>query len=246
MGKMEQQLVAQCDEVIAVSESLVERMTLQRRSAKLLTHGVDLEFWRTSSGTELEQDPVFQRLERPLAVFWGVVDQRMNTGWVQALANKLQNGTIVLVGPLDNPNEALLKTPRVVHLRSRPYEQLPDLARLADVLIMPYADLPVTRAMQPLKLKEYLATGKPVVVSELPATLPWKDCLDIAATSEQFSDLVADRLKTGMPATQAIARRCLKAESWEAKAKQFEAWVGCVPVESTEARIISPESCSVL
>jgi hypothetical protein len=35
---------------------------------------------------------------------------------------------------------------------------------------MPYADLAATRAMQPLKLKEYLATGRPVVVRDLPAT----------------------------------------------------------------------------
>ena len=37
---------------------------------------------------------------------------------------------------------------------------------------MPYADLPVTRAMQPLKLKEYLVTDRPVVVADLPADQP--------------------------------------------------------------------------
>ena len=55
---------------------------------------------------------------------------------------------------------------------------------------MPYADLPVTRAMQPLKLKEYLATGKPVVVRDLPATEPWADCLDVAETPEAFAAAV--------------------------------------------------------
>ena len=60
----------------------------------------------------------------------------------------------------------------------------PALAREAAVLVMPYADLPVTRAMQPLKLKEYLATGRPVVVRDLPATRAWADCLDLAGTPE--------------------------------------------------------------
>ncbi len=46
-------------------------------------------------------------------------------------------------------------------------EELPALAQQASVLIMPYADLPVTRVMQPLKLKEYLATGRPVVAAPL-------------------------------------------------------------------------------
>ncbi len=47
---------------------------------------------------------------------------------------------------------------------------------------MPLADLPVTRAMQPLKLKEDLATDKPAVVRDLPPNRAWADCPDVAAT----------------------------------------------------------------
>ena len=60
-----------------------------------------------------------------------------------------------------------------------PPSALPALAGRVAVLIAPYAELPVTRAMQPLKLKEYLATGKPVVVRKLPATEEWADCCDV-------------------------------------------------------------------
>ena len=82
-----------------------------------------------------------------------------------------------------------------------PFEELPRLAREAGVLVMPYADLPVTRAMQPLKLKEYLATGRPVVVRDLPATRPWADCLDLADTAEEFR-------QCGLPAAGGgLARR---------------------------------------
>ena len=90
---------------------------------------------------------------------------------------------------------------------------------------MPYADLPVTRAIQPLKLKEYLATGKPVVVRDLPATRPWDDCLDLADTPESFAAAVRMRLTEGMPAQQRAARSRLAAESWDAKARDFERWV---------------------
>ena len=41
--------------------------------------------------------------------------------------------------------------------------------------------------MQPLKLKEYLATGRPAVVRDLPATRDWADCLDLACTPEEFA-----------------------------------------------------------
>ena len=93
------------------------------------------------------------------------------------------------------------------------------------MLIAPYADLPVTRAMQPLKLKEYIATGKPVVVRKLPATEPWADCVDVVETPEEFATVVMERLQLGLPDTQRRARQRLESESWAAKAEQFERWL---------------------
>lgn len=86
------------------------------------------------------------------------------------------------------------------------YKQLPSLARGANVLVMPYADRPVTRAMQPLKLKEYLATGKPVGLCDLPATRAWADCGDVVADAASFVQASLDRARTGTPAAQSKAR----------------------------------------
>ena len=87
---------------------------------------------------------------------------------------------------------------------------------------MPYEDVPVTRAMQPLKVKEYLATGKPVVVRDLPSTRDWSDCLDLASDAESFADVVIKRLHSGPVASQELARRRLIDDSWDAKARSFE------------------------
>jgi glycosyltransferase involved in cell wall biosynthesis len=165
-------------------------------------------------------------LERPLVVFWGVVDRRMDVAFVRRLAADMDRGTIVLAGPHNDPDPALLKLPRVVCTGPLPFDQLPGLAREAAVLVMPYADLPVTRAMQPLKLKEYLATGRPVVVRDLPATGDWADALDLAQTPEAFSAAVRRRLAVGVPADQRAARGRLAGESWAAKARAFERCVG--------------------
>jgi glycosyltransferase involved in cell wall biosynthesis len=101
-------------------------------------------------------------------------------------------------------------------------EQLPGLARLSSVLIMPYADLPVTRAMQPLKLKEYLATGLPCVVSDLPANRDWADCLDLAKSPQQFVAAVKRRLQECISDDQKHARRRLSQESWDEKARRLK------------------------
>ena len=218
--RLEERLVNQVDEIVAVSEPLRDRLSAATgRPIRLLTHGVDLDYW---SGHQVESIPAIDGLERPLVVFWGVVDRRMDVDFVRRLAADLKRGTIVLVGPHNNPDPELLQLPRMVSTGALPYECLPRLAREAAVLVMPYADLPVTRAMQPLKLKEYLATGKPVVARDLPATGAWADALDSADTTAKFSAAVMRRLDTGLPSVQQAARERLADESWAAKARAFE------------------------
>jgi glycosyltransferase involved in cell wall biosynthesis len=238
MAQMERQLLQHCDDVIAVSENLVEHIAGSGRSAHLLPHGVDLTFWQSPSA-ECRLQRELEHLPRPLIVFWGVIDRRMNVDWIRRLSADLQEGTILLVGRVDDPDPALLAIDRVRHLPALPLQQLPALGKMADVLVMPYADLPVTRAMQPLKLLEYLATGKPVVCSDLPAIGAWSDCLDVSTSAEAFSSLVRKRLKGDLPAEQLLARERLRLESWDAKALQFENYVLGQPLPENNVQALS-------
>ena len=220
LQRMETHLIQGMDKLVAVSDTLRDKLLRTGRTVSLVTHGVDLDSWAGESARKTL--PELDSLERPLIAFWGVADRRMDMSFVTRLAADLHRGTIVFVGPQCECSPMLKKTARVVCLGPVDYEMLPQVAREAAVLIMPYADVPVTQAMQPLKLKEYLATGKPAVVRDLPATREWRDCLDLAATPEAFSEAVRLRLTTGLPAEQRRARGRLRSESWATKARLFE------------------------
>jgi glycosyltransferase involved in cell wall biosynthesis len=220
MTILEQKVIARADVVIAASETLAERLTSMGKTPTLLTHGVDFNLWRLS--TDLPGLPSIEDLERPLVIFWGLVDQRIDVSFLRRTADEMSRGTLLLVGPEQQADPELKRLPRVAYRPAIRYKDLPLLAREAAVLIMPYADSPATRAMQPLKLKEYLATGKPVVVRALPAVKEWSDSVDVAATADDFAAAVKLRLTEGLPETQARARSRLSEESWEAKARRFE------------------------
>lgn len=221
LQRMESKFVEKVDVAIAVSHELQTHLAKLGKPAHLLTHGVDLDFWRRPDAKEIS----LPHLTEPLILFWGVIDRRMDHQFVRALSDSMNTGTILLVGPCDCPDSELLRIPRVQIVPPVPIDELPALASRAQVLIAPYADLLVTRAMQPLKLKEYLVTGKPVVVRKLPATEEWCDSADVVETPEEFARIVLSRLKSGLPEEQRLARSRLATETWNAKAKQFEEWL---------------------
>lgn len=239
MRSMEQELIAKVDAVAAVSDHLVNQLGQQGAAAppQLLTHGIDLGHWsahlaqpvQTDAASMIARDEALPHWwphgAGPILLFWGLIDPRLDTEWCRAVAGQdLGHGdcVLVLVGPTQDADPALAKLPGAILPGAAAYEQLPLLASAADVLVMPYRDLPVTRAMQPLKFKEYLATGRPVVGRCLPATHEWHDAADLVASPDAFADAVRQRLTLGLPAEQAEARKRLVGESWQRKAEQFK------------------------
>ncbi len=219
LARLEETAVRRADVVLAASEVLRDKLTHLGRHVHLLTHGVDLEQWRRPGGPP---PPELAGLRRPLILYWGMVDPRLDWMVVRRLTAEPAVGTVVLLGPGRDPDPALAQVPGVVRLPAVPHERLPEFAREAAVLVMPFVVNAATRAMQPLKMKEYLASGRPVVSPDLPAVRAWADCLDMAEDAEDFVRFVRLRLATGLPESQRAARTRLADESWQTKACQLE------------------------
>jgi glycosyltransferase involved in cell wall biosynthesis len=217
MADMERKFVRIADRIVAAGSNLAARMNALQRDATVISHGIDLEFWRNPP----MMSRLLENLEAPVFLFWGLIDRRLDLRFLRTLDRRLASGTIALVGPEQDADPALGSLLRVKRLGAVPHSALPSLARQAAVLIMPYADLPVTRAMQPLKLKEYLASGRPVVSSRLPALAGWEGCLDVGETAERFADLVLAQSHGHLQPMQAVARQRLESETWRAKSRDL-------------------------
>ena len=136
--ELEDRLIDTADVLVAASETLCERIAGRGRTAQLLTHGVNMEFWsasrlRLSDGIAAP----LRDLSPPYIVFWGLIDRRLDMDILRELSATLTEGTIVLIGPEDRPDPALARLPRVVRRPAVPLADLPVIAAAADVLIMP-------------------------------------------------------------------------------------------------------------
>ncbi len=229
MREMEAQLIENVDEVVAVSPHLVDRLGKMGKGAALLTHGIDLDLWSPQPADPAQVESEIAELPLPdwwprdsngILLFWGLIDRRLDVGWCEALT-QIDATMLVLVGPTQYPDPALNRLTNLLMPGPVEMERLPQLAAAADVLVMPYQDLPVTRAMQPLKFKEYLATGRPVVARNLPATEPWQEAADLVESPEALISAVNERMGKPLPASQIEARKRLAQESWQRKAEQL-------------------------
>ena len=211
--QMELDMLPHMDAVLVVSEVLRDRMASRGIEAPMLTHGVELPFWKVDRQGHQPAQP-------PKTLFWGHADARLAEPIVLALAEATQ---LTFVGPRGDVSPRLAQHERIHWEGPVDFDRLPSFAAQADVLVMPYGDSEATRNMQPLKLKEYLATGLPAVVTPLPANLHWKAAMDIESEPEAFVARVLERARGGLPQEQAEARRALDQEGWSAKAEILEA-----------------------
>ncbi|MDO4858693.1 MAG: glycosyltransferase [Thermoguttaceae bacterium] len=228
LAEMEAELIRKVDRIVTAGENLHDRIQSLGRESLLLTHGIDLEFWHGAQSSEVRKNPQFARdLPRPVFTFWGLIDERLDPEMVERLSQDVPQGSILFAGPVAAPEVAkrLEAIPNARLLGMVPYEKLPRLAAESDVLIMPYRKNETTEQIQPLKMTEYLASGRPAVVRALRASHPWADALDEADSPETFSRLARFRALSGLPETQASARKRLESETWDEKTRQFEAYI---------------------
>jgi glycosyltransferase involved in cell wall biosynthesis len=124
--------------------------------------------------------------------------------------------SLVLIGDATCSIEELTALPNVYWLGYRPYESIPALGRGFDVALMPWLENEWIRFANPIKLKEYLALGLPVVSTEYPEVDAYRDLIRVAHNRDSFPALVREALADpGDPETR---HAFVSSYSWQGRA----------------------------
>jgi glycosyltransferase involved in cell wall biosynthesis len=213
MRALEKRTLEACDVMIAASTDLLRIGDDRGKRTALLTHGVDLEHF--AKARTLEPPTGLARLPKPVIGTFGIFDARTDGELLVSLARRFSGGSIVILGPIDRSTGPFRALKNIHFIGKVPYAKLPEYVASFDACILPYLQ---SQILSPLKLKEYLATGKPVVSTPLQEAVRWRPHLTIA-DRDRFCDAVDAALgKEGM--TPELFR-LLREESWERKADAF-------------------------
>lgn len=221
---MEERLLARADLTFVTSRPLVLQKTRPGREAIHLPQGVDFEHF--AAGGHRPQIPEELRaLPRPIIGFAGLLNFRMDTAILAAVAHAYPEASIVIIGPLRTKLDAVQRHPNVIWLGQRPYRQLPDYVASFDVGLIPYRLTPATRYINPIKLLEYFAAGIPVVSTALPDVAAYGDVVGCARDTADFVQLVGRALRDTSPAARARRVALARENSWAARAEKLSAYI---------------------
>lgn len=223
LREMEQALARRADLVLASSERLAaERRPLNPRT-HFVSHGVDVEHFRAA--LRLAPPADLAALPRPVVGFVGLLAEWVDLGLLAAVARRLPHASVALIGRATTDLGPLAGLPNVHRLGPRPYAALPACCAGFDVGVIPFRLNALTTRANPLKLREYLAAGLPVVSTPLPEVARYDGLVRLAEGEDAFVAAVEAALADRSPAATRRRTEAMAAESWERRAEEISALV---------------------
>ncbi len=184
VAPFESELIKKADTIYVVSERLANKMP--KSKVKMLSHGVDLALFttQTAKARELEQ------ISKPIIGFYGSLNAWLDKALLLTLAKERPEYQLVLIGHLIEDFSELLKLDNVTHIKAVEHHRLASFSQHWQVSILPFVDNEQIRSCDPLKLKEYIATGTPIVTTRFAAVNPYRETILIADTHQGFIDRI--------------------------------------------------------
>jgi len=215
---MEEELIRKTDVFIATSDELYEKLSTGGKEVHLLTHGVDYKFFRKKVDQE---HYLLQDIPKPRVGYFGLFDKRSDQDLIVGLADRMPDISFVITGNVEVDTSRLKEKKNIFFTGSIPYSELPDMACGWEVCILPYRINKLTDAIQPLKLKEYLATGKPVISTPIKEAVKLSPYLMIARASQEWEKGIRDNIHGTSPELKDKIQLFLQKESWGSKTESF-------------------------
>jgi GT2 family glycosyltransferase len=220
VARLERELLAAADATVFVSaELLATEGSLARRSV-LLRHGVDVERFRAAA--DLGQHSRLAGIPHPRVGYVGMIDAyTVDIGLLERLANDHPDVEFVLAGPTDIDISRLLSHSNVHHVGVLPHDEVPSFLASIDVALMPWQHNEWIRHCNPVKLKEYLAVGLPVVSTDFPEARRFGELITIARDADHFSASIRDALDGSVSTVRERRRAAASQETWDAQAARL-------------------------
>lgn len=218
--KLHERAIEAADLVFYSSRKLFDEIITGRGKSYFLEQAVDFDHWSRVSDGKMEVAEAVAKIPQPRIGYFGAIEPWLiDQELIERAAHERPEWNWVFIGNKSRGLE-IEDLPNIHFLPPVSYEELPHYAAGFDVCVLPWnTEVPFTSYGSAIKVREYLASGKPVVISPLPEYESMSDVLRIGRTRDQFLNLVAEALRETGSELVRERQAAVKEGTWDARAE---------------------------
>jgi glycosyltransferase involved in cell wall biosynthesis len=211
--KKREQTLDQLAKVIWVaSDSLSSRF--KNKNTHILDHGVDWPLFASPT-----PHPIAWPTDRPVLGFYGALAEWIDQALIIGIAHALPDWRIMLIGPKVSDASQLESVRNIELVGPMPHARLPQQIQHWTAAILPFKNNQQIRACNPLKLREYLASGTPILSTPFPALSSYENHVYLVRCIEEaVQSLRTIQLKPESRSVRIARQRSVIDESWQVRA----------------------------
>ncbi len=210
-----------CDLVFTVNDRLGERARRLNRHVETIPNATSFPNFSRASTPDLAVAGPMRRLRRPIVGYVGwLTEQRLDQEILEHLTASRPEWSFVFIGPKASPrplDERIARRPNVHLLRPVAYHALPGYLKAFDVCIIPNRINAFTDGNDPIKVYDYLATGKPIVSTRTSGVDRFAGLIRIADDGPAFLAAVEETLERDTAGMRQARLEAAREHSWEAR-----------------------------
>jgi glycosyltransferase involved in cell wall biosynthesis len=218
--KKERKLIEVSDAVLATSSRILSKRKAHAKRIFLVSNAADFEHFQAAMTDSVSVAPELAKMDKPIIGYIGALYRWVDFGLIAYLARRNPSWNIVLIGPTRPDLRLTVEEPNVHFLGEKPYEQIPTYLKGIDVCAIPFKVNEITLSVDPVKIYEYLAAGKPVVSVSLPELEKFRGKVRIAKDYNDFERLIVEALKRD-DSLKSERMDLARQNTWEQRAVQI-------------------------
>lgn len=211
----DQSLTERADLVFVAPPSLLAAKRALNPHTHFSPHGVDAALFARAADPATDIPEAARHLRHPVVGYFGSIHEWIDVELIAWLARARPQWTFLLVGYAAIKVPELEALPNVMLAGAQPYQSLPSWARAFDAAIIPYRRNRQVENANPLKLREYLATGRPVVAVGNPEIARFASVVHIAEGPEDFLAGLEQALADGPDKGAAERMAAVADQTWD-------------------------------
>lgn len=232
--ELENEVLRKADLVSVTAPALFDSRKDRAGKIILSPNAAETEHFEKAMSQETKIPEDIADLKKPVLGFIGRIAYWIDLELIHHIARKRPGWSVVLIGPPGGgiDTDKLVGEPNLHWLGPKAYKDLPGYLKGFDVCLNPYKKGDLAEGCSPLKLYEYLASGKPVVSTDMAVARDFEPLVKVAHDYDDLISKAEEALKEETPdaAGQRIAES--HKHSWNARFEQMEAAI----IEGLEAK----------